>query len=781
MKQQSGTARKRATPVVVHRVPACLQRQCACGQHATAGECDACRQRRASVNRHASRQSEPDDWGSAGARDAGLHEVLRSPGQPLDPDTRSLMESRFDHDFSAVRVHTDARAAESSRLIGANAWAFSNHLVFASGRYAPQTASGRHLLAHELTHVIQQRHAPAVHAQTDLEVSDPADAAEREAEAVSDRVVAGQTASVQARAGEATVHRDIGEALKGVGIGLGIGAGIGLLGLGIAWLAGAFDSGPKKATGQDDDASGIEKPPTCGERQLKKLRPALATAIGWVTTALGRLRAFIANPGGPDNAYVKQRLAAKDRFSSDTPETAAIVNRVIAQIQRLIGSKHFVYECHTGKDDSLCSLASAYVNREEQKVVLCGNYFKPDRATARALVHEFAHAVTGGAPITDRAYQGERILPRLSTDEALTNAENFAEFIQDLAENRPFAGVTPEDRITCAEASKGVVSDALAKAERWNTNAWNVAADAGNRNQMITWRNQFLPAAASPNPDPAAEIAAVAKIYEKTHTALYQPVDIVCDPPAVNCPAAGPLVTFQPGDRKLHVCSAWTGQSEDDRIVGVLSALYGPLGGEARAGWQIGLAKIAQTITKVAFAPPTHAEIAGNPAWTADLLSIAFNVRTRIPRAKPLYTETLRAHTRLSNDLPAYEGPPCNTSILPFSFAGTFHVDSGGIRRPGPFAPPALSLTWSFDGEAGKEPANSGHLEDANPQYQGEGSALKTPLHDPVNLSFQHNGVFGVSIRMQDPETNTTLAYDDRIQVHPDIPCPGQKPGAAHA
>ncbi|WP_290884039.1 DUF4157 domain-containing protein [Fischerella sp.] len=78
-----------------------------------------------------------------------VHEVLYSPGYSLDPETRSFMESRFGHDFSSVRVHTDAKAAESAHAI-----------VFGTGQYAPGTPTGQRLLAHELTHVVQQSHQP---------------------------------------------------------------------------------------------------------------------------------------------------------------------------------------------------------------------------------------------------------------------------------------------------------------------------------------------------------------------------------------------------------------------------------------------------------------------------------------------------------------------------------------------------------------------------------------------------------------------------------------------
>jgi hypothetical protein len=86
-----------------------------------------------------------------------VHQVLSFSGQALDPATRKFMESRFGHDFSQVRVHTDARAAESARAVSANAYTSGQNLVFGAGMYEPATERGRRLLAHELTHVLQQR------------------------------------------------------------------------------------------------------------------------------------------------------------------------------------------------------------------------------------------------------------------------------------------------------------------------------------------------------------------------------------------------------------------------------------------------------------------------------------------------------------------------------------------------------------------------------------------------------------------------------------------------
>src|ERR1700722_9521200 len=82
--------------------------------------------------------------------------ALRSPSQPLDQATRQEMELWFGRDLSAVRVHTDGQAAESVRATGAAAYTVGNDVVFGPGRFDPRSAAGRQLIAHELTHVVQQ-------------------------------------------------------------------------------------------------------------------------------------------------------------------------------------------------------------------------------------------------------------------------------------------------------------------------------------------------------------------------------------------------------------------------------------------------------------------------------------------------------------------------------------------------------------------------------------------------------------------------------------------------
>ena len=205
-----------------------LQRQCTCGNHTAGGECEACKQKRDGILQRAA-----TDAAHMGQVPPIVHDVLRSPGQPLDAATRGFFEPRFSYDFSGVqihskaatqvqgrmtigerrdsfeqeaeavadaiqrlpalrrldtsmslpvaptrtydlsqvRIHTDPRAAESARAVNALAYTVGHNIVFGTGQFAPGTRIGDRLLAHELTHVIQQggdaSHSTLQRAETD--------------------------------------------------------------------------------------------------------------------------------------------------------------------------------------------------------------------------------------------------------------------------------------------------------------------------------------------------------------------------------------------------------------------------------------------------------------------------------------------------------------------------------------------------------------------------------------------------------------------------------------
>lgn len=145
-----------------------VQRKCSCGGSSDSGTCEEC-SKQDTLQRKATGISTPS------VAPPVVHEVLNSSGRSLDKGTRDFFEPRFGHDFSKIRVHTDTRAAESARAVKALAYTVGKDIVFGQSQYAPDTASGRSLLAHELTHTIQQGAGTSdarLQRQADVETAD---------------------------------------------------------------------------------------------------------------------------------------------------------------------------------------------------------------------------------------------------------------------------------------------------------------------------------------------------------------------------------------------------------------------------------------------------------------------------------------------------------------------------------------------------------------------------------------------------------------------------------
>ncbi|MGV9711222.1 eCIS core domain-containing protein [Gordonia sp. NPDC003424] len=126
-----------------------------------------------------------------------VHDVVGSGGAPLPGDLRADMEGRFGHDFGDVRIHDDAAAHDSAKSVHAQAYTVGSDIVFQSGKYDPDSHAGKHMIAHELTHVVQQRNGPVdgTDAGGGVKISDPSDRFEREAVANADRIMSAPAAA----------------------------------------------------------------------------------------------------------------------------------------------------------------------------------------------------------------------------------------------------------------------------------------------------------------------------------------------------------------------------------------------------------------------------------------------------------------------------------------------------------------------------------------------------------------------------------------------------------
>lgn len=197
-------ASRHSPPDAAPRARGLLQRKCACGgTPGPSGECAECKKKQL-LQRRPSAASAPATVPSI------VHDVLNSPGQPLDVTTRNFMEPRFGYDFGVVRVHTDSRAAESARAVNALAYTVGQSIVFGQGLYTPGSGSGRRLMAHELTHVMQQAGSNSPNPQ--LSLGPVGDQFEREADSAAERVSGGEHSGAtlgHSMASVQTVQRDL--------------------------------------------------------------------------------------------------------------------------------------------------------------------------------------------------------------------------------------------------------------------------------------------------------------------------------------------------------------------------------------------------------------------------------------------------------------------------------------------------------------------------------------------------------------------------------------------
>ncbi|MGH9586171.1 MAG: DUF4157 domain-containing protein [Acidobacteriaceae bacterium] len=140
-----------------------LQRKCSCGGSSpSGGECEDCKEKK-TLQRKSTGPAAIDSAPPL------VHEVLGTYGRPLDPAARNFFEPRFQQDFSRVRVHDDAKAAESARSVSASAYTVGGHVVFGEGQYSPASQEGRRLVAHELAHVVQQTRKATIPAKPSVQ------------------------------------------------------------------------------------------------------------------------------------------------------------------------------------------------------------------------------------------------------------------------------------------------------------------------------------------------------------------------------------------------------------------------------------------------------------------------------------------------------------------------------------------------------------------------------------------------------------------------------------
>jgi hypothetical protein len=164
-------------------------------------------------NASVSRMLTPSDEEQESQRSPVLDVVDSGGGSPLEADLRQEMEGRLGADFGDVRIHSGAKASESARSVQANAYTVGNDVVFRSDQWSPGSEGGKQTLAHELTHVVQQRSGPVAGTDTGsgIKVSSPGDEFEQAADRSAKEALAGPAPQTAAPAGPTAQRQPEGE------------------------------------------------------------------------------------------------------------------------------------------------------------------------------------------------------------------------------------------------------------------------------------------------------------------------------------------------------------------------------------------------------------------------------------------------------------------------------------------------------------------------------------------------------------------------------------------
>ncbi len=469
---------------------------------------------------------------------ASVYDAVHRPGQPLDPQTRTLMEARLGYDFRHVRLHNDQQAAQSAREVNALAYTVGKDVVFGPGQFAPHTHAGQRLLAHELAHTVQQGSTqPLIQRQAasfrveglhegrgsepnfvyfDLGRPSPTDNPPESA------LDSAEEAKVENKAHEALTANDQEISLYGFASEEG-GASVNTplidrrldavqnvlvregfqpprtvrrqhnLGCSTGkydyrfWRVVEMQRGTTASTRTCTPSA--TQPTACATRQasdIESVRSAAHQLIVGPNGALARLDRYIQNQSSePVVATALDRYFGNNHSVQTATDVRARVDAIRVFLEALAPSGTASFLCGT-MDEPTCHTGSpANASRSQQRVTICPTFFTNPKYNTRQeeiLIHESSHASSFATD--DRAYQRERVILILSTQQALANAQSITDFILEMNGRAPALGPEHPDQIAgCTPRRERLIREALAWAQRWNTYAmFGTAQTYGNVN-----------------------------------------------------------------------------------------------------------------------------------------------------------------------------------------------------------------------------------------------------------------------------------------------------------
>jgi hypothetical protein len=457
-------------------------------------------------------------------------EAVAGRGRPLDPATRAFFESRFGHDFAAVRIHDDSPAHEAAVALQARAFTLGPHVAFQRGRYAPATTEGRQLLAHELTHVAQQgasavrvQRAPVKDVPTELLIegahggADPLVIYFRRGEATLDptldkaqldkleKVIKDHPTDVLTLNGSTSDDEEPNLAQARTA------AVEAVLKQGRPKVIDKQNA-PTGKTGQPIGTGQIEyrrvrsveivlpgqasKQPSCGGAKTESCKDAkYATREENFKKADARVQPLLKDAIEMTGDAAKK--AEVQPVADSLFEPKADLSRVkkgLEEIQKQYGVYAKARACDNGCDNN-CASATAYNVGVGQtaKMVLCRGLDRTSDVdfVAAVLIHETTHATeplgtTKGHGAEDFAYVWERLfteLPKIDPARAWRNSDNWTWYVMKLGKVGipSFLQQAKDDLDLLAEVERPLARKGLAQAQKWSSWVETWLSDAYQR------------------------------------------------------------------------------------------------------------------------------------------------------------------------------------------------------------------------------------------------------------------------------------------------------------
>ncbi len=544
----------------------------------------------------------------------------RGQGFVLPTSTQNMMERNIGADFSQVRLHTGKKAVQMNRQLNSRAFTHGSDIYFNQGEYQPQGPTGQHLLAHELTHVVQQGAAAAV---PNIQRNGPTDPSftvtgvedvenqrdnfiyfgldsyaltADEGEAVDEFLASHQDApeihlygyaSEEGRARHNRILIDnrmeaVANRLRNPVRGTAYAGTIhqhsrlDVSSNNIRYrrfrsveisLAGSVITGTGRGRVDTRD---------CTTTENDVIDTARDANIEMIGNAITRLREYQSDPDAHE--HVGQTL--DNNFLSHSTETVervlAFFTDILASLNSLSGDSH--RQC-ADDDYNPCLRAGALTHRGQ--VTFCPIFFSPpsrlfnesypDEPSLQRMIlsHEMGHYIDNGLP--DRSYTRERVFRFLTTEQRLDNADSFSVFLTELMDpSRRRVPSTLSDGITdvfndCG-TSQPQVGEALAWAQRWNTYAMYGSSQTYTyRRALRRMRPHLRRTLGRVN---RYDMAGIYDHYQRLKTLFRQDWTFNCLPTdSPNCAPDQPPVNFDPTSEVFTVCPSFYSLDVEERTI----------------------------------------------------------------------------------------------------------------------------------------------------------------------------------------------------------------------